>query len=129
MATERLRDRGQRPLSVSAQEEHSQPPLHRCSAFSFFPQPFIKCFLASFLIYNTANLLSSHMTSLDQSAGHLMERMLKLVCTCPKLVSLLHTGGVLFVTANGCLFPIIQINRWHYNLKFNVNASPLPFSI
>lgn len=86
MTTGRLRDRGQRPMSVSAQEERSQPPLHRCSAFLFIPQPFIKCFLASFLLNNTANLLSSHLTSLHQSSGHLMERLGKLVCTCPKLV-------------------------------------------
>lgn len=39
-----------------------QPRLHRCSALPFIPQPFIKCSRTSLLIYNTANLLSSHLT-------------------------------------------------------------------
>lgn len=79
MTTERLRDRGQRPKSVSAQEERLQSPCITALLFLSFLNLLLNVFFPYMQI-------CSHLTSLGQSSGHLTERMVKLVCTCPKLV-------------------------------------------
>lgn len=83
MTAERLGDGGQRPISVWACSRACIAALLFLSFLNL-----LLSVLARLCLYTTLQICSALTwpCSLDQSSGHLMERMVKLVCTCPKLV-------------------------------------------